>query len=69
MAITVSATYPSTDSTAGEKERGTLETLLTFPIRSKDIIVGKFLGAIQRPLMKNENATIIRIATIIEGTL
>ena len=44
MAITVSATYPSTDTTAGEKERGTLETLLTFPIRSKDIILGKFLG-------------------------
>ncbi len=44
MAITVSATYPATDITAGEKERGTLETLLTFPIKSKDIIVGKFLS-------------------------
>lgn len=44
MAITVSATYPSTDTTAGEKERGTLETLLTFPIKAKDIILGKFLG-------------------------
>mgnify|MGYP006067879593 FL=1 len=44
MAITVSATYPATDTTAGEKERGTLETLLTFPIKSRDIIVGKLLG-------------------------
>ena len=44
MAITVSATYPATDTTAGERERGTLETLLTFPIKSKDIIIGKFLG-------------------------
>ena len=44
MAITISATYPATDATAGEKERGTLETLLTFPIRSKDIIIGKFLS-------------------------
>ncbi len=44
MAITVSATYPATDSTAGEKERGTLETLLTFPIKSRDIIIGKFLS-------------------------
>ena len=44
MAITVSATYPATDTTAGEKERGTLETLLTFPIKSKDIIIGKFLS-------------------------
>lgn len=44
MAITISATYPATDATAGEKERGTLETLLTFPIKSRDIIVGKFLS-------------------------
>lgn len=44
MAITVSATYPATDTTAGERERGTLETLLTFPVKSKDIIVGKFMG-------------------------
>ena len=44
MAITVSATYLATDATAGEKERGTLETLLTFPIKSKDIIIGKFLS-------------------------
>ena len=44
MAITVSATYPATDTTAGEKERGTLETLLTFPIKSKDIILGKFFS-------------------------
>ena len=44
MAITVSTTYPATDTTAGERERGTLETLLTFPIKSKDIILGKFFG-------------------------
>lgn len=43
MAITIAASYPATDTTAGEKERGTLETLLTFPIKAKDIIVGKFL--------------------------
>lgn len=44
MAITVSSTYPATDATAGEKERGTLETLFTFPIKAKDIILGKFLS-------------------------
>lgn len=44
MAITVSSTYPATDATAGEKERGTLETLLTFPIKGRDIILGKYFS-------------------------
>lgn len=44
MAITISATYPATDATAGERERGTLETLLTFPVKSRDIILGKYLN-------------------------
>ncbi len=44
MAVVLSATYPATDATAGEKERGTLETLLTFPIKSKDIIYGKLIS-------------------------
>lgn len=44
MAIVVSATYPATDTTAGERERGTLETLLTFPVKSRDIIIGKYLS-------------------------
>lgn len=44
MAVTVASTYPSTDTTAGEKERGTLETLLTMPISSKSIIVGKYIS-------------------------
>ncbi|MBI3271401.1 MAG: CPBP family intramembrane metalloprotease [Planctomycetes bacterium] len=35
--------YPSVDLTAGEKERGTMETLLCAPLRSTEIIVGKFL--------------------------
>lgn len=44
MAIAISAMYPATDTTAGEKERGTLETLLTFPMKGRDIIVGKYLS-------------------------
>lgn len=44
MAITLSAVYASTDSTAGEKERGTLETILTFPISRKELILGKYFS-------------------------
>lgn len=44
MAITLSSIYASTDSTAGEKERGTLETILTFPIARKELILGKYFN-------------------------
>lgn len=46
MAITLTAIYSATDSTAGEKERGTLETLLTFPIKSNHLIIGKYLASV-----------------------
>lgn len=46
MSITLVATYCTIDSTAGEKERGTLETFLTFPIKSNEIITGKYLAIV-----------------------
>lgn len=65
MAITVSATYPATDSTAGEKERGTLETLLTFPIRSKDIIIGKFLSVTLSSIITGLLSLILAVISLI----
>ncbi len=38
------ALYPSIDVCAGEKERGTLETLLLSPATRGEIVVGKFLA-------------------------
>lgn len=35
--------YPAMDFTAGEKERGTMETILTSPISRADLALGKFL--------------------------
>lgn len=37
------AMYPAIDLTAGEKERGTIETILSSPIARVDLVVGKFL--------------------------
>jgi sodium transport system permease protein len=37
------AFYPAIDMSAGEKERGTLEPLLTTPVPAGDIVAGKFL--------------------------
>lgn len=46
MAMTLTSIYGATDLTAGEKERGTLETLLTYPIKSSELIIGKFLAIV-----------------------
>ena len=64
MAITVSATYPATDTTAGERERGTLETLLTFPIKSRDIIVGKFLAVTIASILTGIISLILAIISV-----
>jgi sodium transport system permease protein len=36
------AMYPAMDLTAGEKERGTMETILSSPISRTDLVLGKF---------------------------
>lgn len=41
MAVT-GAFYPAVDVAAGEKERGTMETLLICPARRSEIVLGKF---------------------------
>lgn len=42
--ILMGAMYPAIDATAGEKERGTLETLLTLPVGNMELIMSKFLS-------------------------
>lgn len=42
--ILMGCMYPAIDATAGEKERGTLETLLTLPIGNLELIMSKFLS-------------------------
>ncbi len=64
-AITTAAIYPATDSTAGEKERGTLETLLTFPIKSKDIILGKYLAIVSSSFIAGLVSLIISLISLI----
>lgn len=42
--ILLGAIYPAIDVTAGERERGTLETLMTIPVRISEVMTGKFLA-------------------------
>jgi sodium transport system permease protein len=43
MVCLISAMYPAIDTGAGEKERGTLETLLLAPVSRSRIVLAKFL--------------------------
>ncbi len=45
------AMYPAMDLTAGEKERGTMETLLCSPVARVEIVLGKFLMVLTGSLM------------------
>jgi len=45
------ALYPAMDLTAGEKERGTLETVLCSPVGRLDLVLGKFLTVLTAALV------------------
>ncbi len=49
--VLTGAMYPAIDLTAGEKERGTLETLLVAGVSRVDIVVGKFLTVLTAALV------------------
>ena len=56
-----------TDATSGEKERGTLETILTFPIKSKELVLGKYLATSILGFLVGLISYLLSIPTIIIG--
>lgn len=46
MSIVLATTNMATTATAVEKENGTLETILTFPIKVRDLVVGKYFATV-----------------------
>lgn len=44
ITIMLGAFYPAIDATTGEKERGTLETLLTLPVTNFQMIMSKYIA-------------------------
>ncbi|MBQ6323731.1 MAG: ABC transporter permease [Bacilli bacterium] len=56
-----------TDATSGEKERGTLETILTFPIKSSELILGKYLATAILAFIIGFIAYFLAIPTFIIG--
>lgn len=65
MAMTLTAIYAATDLTAGEKERGTLETLLTYPIKSSELIMGKFLAIVISSTITLVISTILCVTSLL----
>lgn len=43
ISLMMGTMYPAIDTTAGERERGTLETILTLPVTNRQLIISKFL--------------------------
>lgn len=43
VSLLLGTMYPAIDTTAGERERGTLETVLTLPVSNHELIISKFL--------------------------
>jgi sodium transport system permease protein len=64
----VGAMYPAIDLTAGEKERGTLETLLVAPVGRMEMVLGKFLTIMTSSLVTAVLAIISLYTTFIIGT-
>jgi sodium transport system permease protein len=64
------AMYPAIDLTAGEKERGTMETLLCSPVNRVNIVLGKFL-MVMTASVATIALTLVSTATsiIIGGTM
>ena len=56
-----------TDATSGEKERGTLETILTFPIKSSELVFGKYLATSILGFIVGTASYLLSIPTFIIG--
>lgn len=56
-----------TDATSGEKERGTLETILTFPVTSSELIVGKYLATASLAFVVGLVSYLLSIPTFLIG--
>lgn len=58
--VLMGASYPAIDLGAGEKERGTLETLLLTPVTRTELVLGKFLTVLSSSIA----CTLITVASL-----
>jgi len=61
------ALYPAIDLTAGEKERGTMETILASPVHRQELVGGKFLVVLTVALVTTMLAILSLGVTVLGG--
>lgn len=67
MIVVLVCTVVVIDATSGEKERGTLETILTFPVKSSELVFGKYLATALLGFGVGLLSYILSIPTILIG--
>ncbi len=67
MAIVIASSNMALNATATEKENGTLETILTLPIKTDELIIGKHLGGAVMSVIVSVFSLTITILSLLIG--
>lgn len=68
LSICIATANMATSATANEKENGTLETILTFPIKKTELITGKYLSSVIVGFIAALASLILMIVSMFIGT-
>lgn len=64
MSIVITTTNMATNATAVERENGTLETILTFPISSRCLILGKYFATVIMGILSSFIGLVLTILSL-----
>lgn len=67
MAICMAASNVATFATAQEKENGTLETILTFPVKKQELLIGKYLSGVTLSIVSSLISLVLMIIGLYIG--
>ncbi len=68
LSICIATANMATSATATEKENGTLETILTFPIKKTELITGKYLSSVVVGFIAAIASLVLMIVSMYIGT-
>lgn len=68
LSICIATANMATVATATEKENGTLETILTFPIKKTELIIGKYISSVIVGFIAAIASLIFMILSMVIGT-